>query len=83
MTAVKRPVLKLILCGEYGVGKSSIFRRFVHDTFVEDSDRKSTLGFDHFEKVFLIDGKEITVGISLFVFPFVIYSMPRLSKLHP
>uniref|UniRef100_A0A915I9T9 Uncharacterized protein n=1 Tax=Romanomermis culicivorax TaxID=13658 RepID=A0A915I9T9_ROMCU len=49
----RRPsVLKVILCGEYGVGKSSIFRRFVYNSFIENADRKSTLGFDHYEKTF-------------------------------
>ncbi|KAJ8970557.1 hypothetical protein NQ317_002837 [Molorchus minor] len=50
MATVKIPEQKVILCGEYGVGKSSVFRRFTNNTFVVATDRKSTLGLDHFEK---------------------------------
>lgn len=52
MASVKIPEQKVILCGEYGVGKSSIFRRFINDTFIFSSDRRSTLGLDHFSKVY-------------------------------
>nr|CAH7713064.1 unnamed protein product [Callosobruchus chinensis] len=52
MASVKIPEQKIILCGEYGVGKSSIFRRFTNNTFVARTDRKSTLGLDHFSKSF-------------------------------
>lgn len=52
MAHVKIPEQKVILCGEYGVGKSSLFRRFATNTFVTATDRKSTLGLDHYEKVY-------------------------------
>ncbi len=42
----------MILVGEYGVGKSSLFRRFANDTFVTATDRASTLGLDHVGKVY-------------------------------
>lgn len=61
MAVVKTPVLKVILCGEYGVGKSSIFRRFINDTFVPTADRRATLGLDHFEKLYQVGDKEIKV----------------------
>lgn len=61
MAVVKTPVLKVILCGEYGVGKSSLFRRFINNTFVPNADRRSTLGLDHFEKVFQIADKDVKV----------------------
>ena len=48
---VKIPEQKVILCGEYGVGKSSLFRRFMADTFTTATDRKSTMGLDHYSKV--------------------------------
>ncbi|CDW59691.1 GTP binding protein ypt7 [Trichuris trichiura] len=54
-----RQVYKLVLCGDYGVGKSSLFRRFVYDKFVDSSNKRSTIGFDNYEKVYLIDGEEI------------------------
>ncbi len=63
MAETTRIVMKVVLCGEYGVGKSALFRRFVHDSFVEVSDRASTLGFDHFEKSYTVDGREISVRL--------------------
>lgn len=62
MAHVRIPEQKLILCGEYGVGKSSLFRRFATNTFTFSTDRASTLGLDHYEKGFLIKDKEIKVG---------------------
>lgn len=41
---------KVILCGEYGVGKSSLFRRFSTNTFTTKSGPSSTIGLDHFSK---------------------------------
>ncbi|KFD56602.1 hypothetical protein M514_02706 [Trichuris suis] len=58
-----RQVYKLVLCGDYGVGKSSLFRRFVYDKFVEGSSKRSTIGFDNYEKVYLIDGEEIALQL--------------------
>lgn len=61
MASVKIPEQKVILCGEYGVGKSSIFRRFASNTFVTSSDRKSTLGLDHFYKTYKIGDRDLKV----------------------
>lgn len=50
MGSVSVPEFKVILCGEYGVGKTSLFRRFLNDSFVDTSSlsltqtRQSTLG---------------------------------------
>lgn len=63
MAVVKTPVLKVILCGEYGVGKSSIFRRFINNTFLPNADRKSTLGLDHFDKIYRVGDKDVKVSI--------------------
>jgi len=54
---VKVPEQKVILIGEYGVGKSSLFRRFTTNTFVTATDRTVTLGLDHNSKPYAI-GKE-------------------------
>lgn len=62
MATTKTPEQKLILCGEYGAGKSSIFRRFTNNTFVSSNDRSSTLGLDHFSKTYNVDEKEIKVS---------------------
>lgn len=61
MAMIKTPEQKVILCGEYGAGKSSIFRRFTNDTFVTGTDRKSTLGLDHFQKVYQVIDRDIKV----------------------
>ena len=39
MASVKIPEQKVILCGEFGVGKSSLFRRFMSDSFTTATDR--------------------------------------------
>lgn len=63
MASVKVPEQKIILCGEYGVGKSSLFRRYATNTFVTATDRKSTLGLDHYEKVYRTGDKEVKVSV--------------------
>lgn len=63
MATVRVPELKVILCGEYGVGKSSIFRRFTNNTFVTATDRQSTLGLDHFHKIYKVGDKDVKVII--------------------
>ncbi|KAG1661066.1 Ras-related protein Rab-30 [Nymphon striatum] len=63
MASTKTPQQKLILVGEYGVGKSSLFRRFATNTFTTAVDRNSTLGLDNFNKVFDIMGKELNLQL--------------------
>lgn len=67
MATVKIPGQKVILCGEYGAGKSSIFRRFLNNTFVTATDRKATLGLDNFEKTYRVgeSGRETKVGVRI------------------
>lgn len=62
MASVKIPEQKVILCGEYGVGKSSLFRRFAFNLFIPPSAKQSTLGLDHFNKEYTIDDKTIKVS---------------------
>lgn len=64
MATMRVPEQKVILCGEYGAGKSSIFRRFTNNTFVTSTDRQSTLGLDHFDRTYTVDNKELKVGIA-------------------
>ncbi|XP_015519544.1 uncharacterized protein RabX6 [Neodiprion pinetum] len=63
MATIKVTEQKVILCGEYGVGKSSIFRRFANNTFVSNNDRKSTLGLDNINKQYTIDEKTIRLQL--------------------
>lgn len=64
MGTVKVPEQKLILCGDYGVGKSSLFRRFTNNTFVTSTDRQSTLGLDHFDKCYKIGERDLKVRLN-------------------
>ena len=58
MATISIPEFKVILCGEYGVGKTSLFRRFATNSFVETKEmsalksRQSTLGLDHLSRRF-------------------------------
>ncbi|XP_054714353.1 ras-related protein Rab-1D-like [Uloborus diversus] len=63
MATTKVPEQKVILCGEFGVGKSSLFRRFATNTFVSCSDRHSTLGLDHFDKIFNVHGRSVRLQL--------------------
>jgi small GTP-binding protein len=62
MASVSIPEFKVILCGEYGVGKTSLFRRYINNSYVETNDlstlksRQSTLGMDHFSRKFEVNG---------------------------
>lgn len=62
MATFKIPEQKVILCGEFGVGKSSLFRRYAFNTFVSLNNRKSTLGLDHFNKEYSSSGKKVKVS---------------------
>ena len=44
MASTSTPEQKVILVGDFGVGKSSLFRRYMCDTFINSNDRKATLG---------------------------------------
>lgn len=66
---------KIILLGEFGVGKTSIFRRYSQGTFVDTSAmdwsqyRESTLGLDNYSKKFecAIDNNSTkTISLRLF-----------------
>lgn len=63
MASVRIPEQKIILCGEYGVGKSSIFRRFATNSFVTATDRRSTLGLDHFDRSFTVGDRNIKLQL--------------------
>lgn len=69
------PESKVILLGEFGVGKTSIFRRYSQGTFVDTSGmdwsqyRESTLGLDNYSKKFevITDNSETkTISLRLF-----------------
>lgn len=72
MATNRTPEQKIILCGEFGAGKSSMFRRFTNNSFLSTNDRSSTLGLDHFSKVYNVDERDIKVSKCVFTFIFVI-----------
>lgn len=63
MASVKVPEQKVILIGEYGVGKSSLFRRFTTNTFVTATDRSVTLGLDQFSTVYDVGEKALKLQL--------------------
>jgi small GTP-binding protein len=53
--------VKLVLLGDSGVGKSSLLRRFVHDTFNEETD--STMGASYLSKLVAVPGHSVKFNI--------------------
>jgi len=56
-----RILLKVILLGDSGVGKSSIMNQYVHEKFT--ADYKATIGADFLTKHLIVDDKAITMQI--------------------
>lgn len=52
---------KIILLGEYSVGKSSIFCRFKGDPFKEDT--RLTVGIDSYSKLVSVKGENVTLVV--------------------
>ena len=61
--------VKVILCGDYGVGKTSLFRRFIDDDFhSDDADaaKSSVLGMDFSTREFDVgDRCSVKVGMTV------------------
>ncbi|CAG5136805.1 unnamed protein product [Candidula unifasciata] len=57
------PGYKVILHGDYGVGKSSIFRRFLNNTFTTATGRHSTIGLDHCTRVFKVGTQSVKLTL--------------------
>lgn len=53
---------KVVLLGDSGVGKTSLFTRFKRGIFVEKSGGKQMRTEAEHEKTMTIDGKEISVS---------------------
>ena len=54
-------LLKIIVLGESGVGKTALLQKYINNTFTED--HKSTIGADFFTKKLEINDKLITLQI--------------------
>lgn len=70
--AVENVKFKVILCGEYGSGKTSLFRRFIGASFEPNNERIRSKGMDHSTRLFVHNGEQIMVK-SFFNY-FVLYS---------
>jgi len=56
------PTYKVVLLGELGVGKTSLFRRLKDNTF--DEYQTATTGIDSCTKVIKLDGETVMVGLT-------------------
>jgi len=57
----KKTLLKLIILGDSGVGKTSLMQQYVHSKF--SSTYKATIGADFLSKDIVIDNKPVTLQI--------------------
>ena len=60
--ATSTRTFKVILYGDYGVGKSSVFRRFVDNSFTTQAGPSSTIGLDHYAQKYTAFGETIKVS---------------------
>ena len=61
MAARRKELLKVIILGDTGVGKSSLMGRYVNDKF--DIRYKATIGADFLTKELTVDGTNVTLQI--------------------
>nr|CCD15702.1 unnamed protein product [Trypanosoma congolense IL3000] len=61
MSATKRQLLKIIILGDSGVGKTSLMHQYVNKKF--DNRYKATIGADFLTKDIDVDGKLVTLQI--------------------
>lgn len=59
MSSRPNPILKVILLGDSGVGKSSLINRYVNEKFSENN--MQTIGVDLFTKIADVEGSKVTV----------------------
>lgn len=52
-------MLKIVVVGDSGTGKTSIIRRFIYGSF--DPDSRPTIGANYFQKSFYIQNSEINL----------------------
>ncbi|XP_013405678.1 ras-related protein RABD2c [Lingula anatina] len=58
------PCFKIIILGQFGVGKSSLFRNFIDGSFCPDADPKSSIGLDFFSRLFKVED-DVAVELTL------------------
>jgi Ras-related protein Rab-7A len=60
MATRKRALLKIIILGDSGVGKTSLINQFVLNNF---SARETTIGSDFLTKEVVVDNRQVTMQI--------------------
>eukprot|EP01071_Lankesteria_metandrocarpae_P005015 Lankesteria_metandrocarpae@DN3810_c0_g1_i3.p1 len=55
------PLLKVIILGDSGVGKTSLMNQFVHKRF--SNQYRATIGADFVSKDVVVDGQQVTLQI--------------------
>jgi GTPase SAR1 family protein len=55
------PLLKVVVLGDMGVGKTCLMRRLVHDVF--DFNSAHTIGVDFLTKEMTLNGDEFTLQV--------------------
>lgn len=71
------PTYKVVLLGELGVGKTSLFRRLKDNTF--DEYQTATTGIDSCTKVVKVDGETVMVR-KLGVLPTALLTLRRSRR---
>jgi GTPase SAR1 family protein len=80
MAARKKVLLKIIILGDSGVGKTSLMNQYVNRKF--SSQYKATIGADFLTKEVMIDDKLVTLQVrnSTLLSPFVCCSLSIILR---
>ncbi len=63
------PIYKVIIIGDSGVGKTTLFHRILFGTFIDTSENnRSTIGLDCFEKTVNVLGQDIRVMLTVIMY---------------
>ena len=71
----KKVLVKIIIIGESGVGKTAILHQYVMDKFIQE--HKATIGADFLTKEINVDDKVVTLQVSLII---IIHTMKHLQN---
>ena len=63
MSGTKKVLVKIIIIGESGVGKTALLHHYVTGNFLQE--HKSTIGADFHTSELSIDSKTITLQVSI------------------
>ena len=73
---------KVVLLGDCGVGKTTLFTRFKSGIFVENMDKQKRAEAEH-QKTITVDGEDITVGVvRIYCVAVCIHCSPTVEHTH-